>query len=154
MRQIPDLMMCLGQVSDATVRQICKTAEEPPRISVIDTIALVTGQSQSNSHNVWQRLSEAYPEASTNCTSFKFPGRGQWRETPVADARGIVEIIMVLPGRAAAQVRKAAANVMVRYLGGDLSLVDEVAANRLTQQQLEEDDPARIFGQTVESEAL
>ena len=51
-------------------------------------------------------------------------------------------------------MRKAAANVMVRYLGGDLNLVDEVAANRLSQDQLEEDDPARLFGQTVESEAL
>ena len=49
----------------------------------------------------------------------------------MADSRGIVEIIMVIPGRAAARLRKAAADAMVRYLGGDPSLVEEVAANRL-----------------------
>ena len=85
--------------------------------------------------------------------NFKFSGRGQ-RETPVADARSIVEIIMVLPGRAAARVRKAAADFVVRYLGGEPQLVEEVAANRLRQEDLDEDDPARLFGQTVESEAL
>ena len=53
MRQIPDLMMCLGKVSETNVRQIRKTAEDPPRISVIDTIALITEQSQSNSAHTW-----------------------------------------------------------------------------------------------------
>ena len=43
---------------------------------------------------------------------------------------------------------------MVRYLGGDPSLVEEVAANRLRQEDMAEGDPARLFGQTVESEAL
>ena len=50
MKVIPDLMMCLGNVSGANVRQIRKTEEDLPRVSVIDTIALITGQSQSNSH--------------------------------------------------------------------------------------------------------
>jgi len=153
MRQIPDLMMCLGQVSEATVRQIRKTVEDPPRVSILDAIALITGHSPTVCSHTLQHLKEAYPEVGHLLSNFRFAGRGQ-RDTPVADVRGIVEIIMVLPGRAAAQMRKAAANVMVRYLGGDLSLVDEVAANRLTQEQLDEDDPARLFRQTVESEAL
>ena len=46
---------------------------------------------------------------------FKFPGRGQ-RDTPVTDAEGIIQIIMLLPGRAAAIARQSAANVVVRYL--------------------------------------
>ena len=87
------------------------------------------------------------------CASFKFSGRGQVA-TPVTDAKGIVEIIMVLPGQTAARVRKAAADVVVRYLGGDPQLLEEVAANRLRQEDLDEDDPARLFGQTVESEAI
>ncbi len=61
---------------------------------------------------------------------------------------------MVLPGRAAARVRKAAADIMVRYQGGEPQLVEEVAANRLRQKEMDEDDPQRLFGQTVESEAL
>ncbi len=71
----------------------------------------------------------------------------------MADSRGIVEIIMVLPGRAA-EVRRAAADVMVRYLGGHPSLVEEIAANRLRQEDIDEDDPARLFGHAVESEAI
>ena len=120
---------------------------------VIDTIAVITGHSPTVCSHTLQRLKEAYPEVGSEWSNFRFAGRGQ-RDTPVADARGIVEVIMILPGRAAGQVRKAAADVMVRYLGGDPSLVEEVAANRLRQEDLDEDDPARLFGQTVESEAL
>ena len=61
---------------------------------------------------------------------------------------------MILPGRAAAIVRKQAASVLVRYLGGDLTMVAEIAQNRLSQEEMSEDDPARIFGQTVECEAI
>ena len=153
MRQIPDLMLCLQELNEGTVRQIRKTAEDRPRVAVYDVLQVVTGCSANNCSNVYQRLSQS-SEGLTGCSSFRFPGRGQWKETPVAEVRTIVEIIRVLPGRAAARVRKAAADVMVRYLGGDPSLVQEVAANRLRQEDMDEDDPARIFGQTVESEAL
>jgi hypothetical protein len=153
MRAIPDLMLCLQELHDGTVTGIRKTAEDPPRVAVYDVLQAVTGCSSQNCSVVYQRLSQGYPDVLTKCCHFKFSGQGQ-RETPVAGLRTIVEIIMVLPGRAAARVRKAAADVMVRYLGGDPSLVEEIAANRLTQEQLDEGDPARIFGQTVESEAL
>ena len=146
-------MLCLQELTDGTVRRIRKTAEDPPRVSVIDTIALITGHTPTVCSHTFQRLKEDYPEVGSDWSNFRFAGRGQ-RDTPIADARGIVEVIMVLPGRAAGQVRKAAADVMVRYLGGDPSLVDEVAANRLRQEDLDADDPARLFGQTMESEAL
>ena len=61
---------------------------------------------------------------------------------------------MLLPGRAAAHVRKEAASTLVRFLGGDMSMVDEIARNHLTQTELDEDNPARIFGQTIESERV
>ena len=93
-------------------------------------------------------LCEQFPEVHTICTNFKFPGRGQ-RDTPVTDAEGITQIIMLLPGRAAAIARQSAANVIVRYLGGDTSLVQEIMANRNMQAQLEPDHPASIFGQSV-----
>ena len=56
---------------------------------------------------------------------------------------------MLLPGRAAAIARQSAANVVVRYLGGDVSLVREIMANRQMQAQLEPEHPASIFGQSV-----
>ena len=148
MRQIPDLMLCLQELTDGTVRRIRKTAEDPPRVSVIDTVALITGHSPTVCSHTLQRLKESYPSLGSDWSNFRFTGRGQ-RDTPVADARGIVEVIMILPGRAAGHIRKAAADVMVRYLGGDLSLVEEIAANRLRQEEMEEDEPARLFGRRL-----
>ena len=62
--------------------------------------------------------------------------------------------MMLLPGRAAAHVRKHAASTLVRYLGGDMSMVAESARNHMTQQELDEDAPARFFGHALESEAI
>jgi hypothetical protein len=65
----------------------------------------------------------------------------------------MVEIIWQLPGTA--EFRRNCAQVCVRYLGGDLSLVDEITANRAAQQRLAWEDPshpARLFGEAVESE--
>ena len=156
MRPISDLMASLTELTDGTVNQIRKTAEDPPRISVYDVLQLVTGCSAANCSIVFSRLGHNFPDILTSCNNFKFSGRGQ-KETPVTDARGIVEIIMVLPGKAAASVRRQASNVLVRYLGGDPTLVEEIAANRFAQEELSESDPNncyRIFGQAVESEAI
>ena len=95
-------------------------------------------------------LREQYPEVHTLCVNFKFPGPGQ-RQTPVTDARGIVRIIMLLPCRAAAPVRAKAADVLVRYLGGDPSLVPEISQNRAERENLPQSHPARIFGGAVEA---
>ena len=72
----------------------------------------------------------------------------------MTDARGIVEIIMLLPGTQAARIRRQAAELMVRYMGGDLSLVDEVCTIRGFQEELAikaPKDPRRIFGEVVEA---
>ena len=89
MRQIPDLMLCLQELSDGTVRRIRKTAEDPPRVAVYDVLQLVTGCSAQNCSNVYSRVADSFPEVLRTCSNFKFSGRGQ-RETPVADARTTV----------------------------------------------------------------
>ena len=144
-------------LDEASLRRIRKTAESPPRVSIFDTIGVITGLTNNNCANVWNRLQESHPELSTRCRihcgNFQFPGRGQ-RSTPVADARTICEIVMLLPGKAAAGFRKQTASVLVRYLGGDPTLAEEIALNRLAQETLPESHPMRIFGETVEAEAL
>ena len=47
---------------------------------------------------------DQYPEVGPNWSHLKFKGRGQ-RDTCVTDAKGIVEVIMLLPGQQAARVR-------------------------------------------------
>ncbi len=148
LQNIPDLMMSMAQLDEDSVQQVRKTAEDPPRVSVYDTLGVITGYAQEDRHKLFHRLCEQFPEVRTVCTYFKFSGRGQ-RDTPVTDAEGIVQIIMLLPGRAAAIARQSAANVVVRYLGGDVSLVREIMANRDMQAQLEPEHPASIFGQSV-----
>ena len=154
MRQIPDLMLCFQELNDGTVRQIRKTSEDPPRVSIFDVIQVIA--KVQNPRKTWETLKSNYPEvvsAGYNFTDFQFAGQGQ-RATPVCEIRMAVEIVMLLPGRASASVRAKAADCLVRYVGGDLTMVQEVAANRLAQDQMDDDDPARLFGQTVESEAL
>ena len=56
-----------------------------------------TSASSSNFSNGYAK------EVLTLCKNFKISGQGQ-RETPVADARGIVHIIMLPPCRAGAPV--------------------------------------------------
>ena len=142
-----------NEITQASLGRISKTPETPPRVSVYDVLCIITGLSTNNCSNVWKRLQDDFPEVATTCSNFKFPGQGQ-RETPVATAREITEIIMLLPGTAAAQFRKKSADVVVRFVGGCPSLVEEIAANRLAQENLPEDHPMRLFGETVESETI
>jgi hypothetical protein len=129
----------------------------PTTVAVSDVIRAVTGQGLTVCNKILQRLIERHPELSAICEQYKFKqsGRGSHKETVVTDARGIVQIMMLLPGQAAAAFRKNAAAVIVRYLRGDPCLVEEIAANRASQEQLAEtapDHPARLFGEAVEQE--
>jgi len=77
------------------------------------------------------------------------------RDTPVADARGLVTILNLLPGKKAAEFRAKSADIIVRYLGGDETLIQEIKDIRELQEELrnaEPEHPARIFGDTIERE--
>ena len=92
---------------------------------------------------------------SQKLSHFLFPGQGQ-RNTPVTCATGIIELVMLLPGRLASRVRRQASELLCRYLGGDISLVDEICALRGFQGQMavqKPEDPRRIFGEVVEATA-
>ena len=62
---------------------------------------------------------------------------------------------MCLRGKAAAGIREWMAETMVRYLGGDETLVAEIRTNRIAQERLaatNPEHPACLFGEAVESE--
>ena len=143
----------LGALLGREVKQLRTTEEEPPRISVIDVVEAITGQAKNNAGKTLDRIKESYSEVSPNWRNFRFPGRGQ-RDTPVANVRGIVEVIMLLPGHTAAGVRRQASELLCRYLGGDISVVDEICALRRFHDHLAvraPEDPRRIFGAAVEA---
>jgi hypothetical protein len=120
--------------------------------SVIDVVMNVTGLERNQSAQVFRRICEHYADVDVSTANFQFEGQGQ-RETPVAKIAVIVEIIMLAPGCTAAAVRRQCAQAFVRYLGGDLSLIDEVMGMRRVQEALSTESPshfARVFGEAVE----
>ena len=96
-------------------KQIRKTDETPPRVSIIDVAVVITGQSASNAGLVLRRVRERYPAVNAFCIDWKFPGPRQ-KNTPVTDARGIVELVMLFPGEGAARVRRQAAELLCRWV--------------------------------------
>jgi hypothetical protein len=126
-------------------------------LALYDVLRWVTQQTPANCRKMWQRLAEMHPELVAICHQLKFNerGRGCHQETPAIDAKGVVQVLMALPGPAAVQFRLKAADVLVRYLGGDETLAAEVWTNRQAQQALaalQPEHPARLFGEAVERE--
>ena len=145
-----DLSAALTQMTDADVSRIRKTKESPPKVSVYDVFQCLFGIDPRNTSRTFARLLESHREELHDegrplWTTFKFDGQGQ-QDTPVADARGIVRIIMLLPCRAAAPVRAKAAYVLVRYLGGAPSLMPEIAQDSLPQAQAPDAEDALGHG--------
>ena len=133
--------------------RIRRTDENPPRVSIIDVTMAVSGGSQHDAAKSLRRLCDQYPEVGPNWSHLKFKGPGQ-RQTPVTEAKGIVEVIMLLQGQQAARVRRQAAELLCRWLGGDMAIIDEVCALRGFQDQLAvqaPEDPRRLFGAAVEA---
>ena len=143
-----------GEFCGARIR---RTGGTPPMISILDLIAAVTGTVSPSV--TWAELSKKLTgdgdvaRAACNITveDYKFSGQGQ-RLTPVTDARGAVVIINTLGGSRAATFRLKCADVVVRYLGGDETLIDEIRGIREVQERLPDDHPLRLFGETVEAE--
>ena len=138
------------------VKRIRKT--EGGKVSVVDVIAQMKNCKGNYAAQVYKRLLEEdrVPKCEVRNIAHTASERSTAKcsrpttSTPIASAAEITQIIWQLPG--ASEFRKNCANVCVRYLGGDLSLVDEISQNKRLQEQLREDDPshpARIFGEAV-----
>ena len=125
-------------------------------LSIYDVIGWVTGLRPKACQAIWSRLLQVHPTMSEICAPTVFPLKGPGRPgqaTPATDARGIVQVIMVLPGRAADGFRRTMSDILVRYAGGDPTLVEEIYANRRMQMGLaaaDPDNPMRVFGDEVE----
>jgi hypothetical protein len=105
-----------------------------------------------------RRTLQEYPDLGRNLRpcSFHFKNQRAY-DVKVGDLATVVEYIMLLPGKTAARTRAEAAKLLVRYLGGDLTLLDEVREMKHVQVHLAEVDPnhwARAFGRAVEPPSL
>jgi hypothetical protein len=152
-----DIQQQLGAILGREVKQVRKTGEIPPRVSVIDVAVVITAHGAKYASEAVRNIFQTHPDVSEKIGHVKFPdsrGRKGQKSTPVIDVRGAVELVLLLPGRQAARVRRQAAELLVRYLGGDASIVDEVCQIRAHQEELAvraPEDPRRIFGEAVEA---
>ena len=95
-------------------------------VSVFDIIQVAGGVTKNSVHNTWKRMKETYgEEVLTHCKDLKFAGPGQ-RETVCVNVQGLVKLLMWIPGEKAKKFRELTADVMIRYLGGDLTLINDV----------------------------
>lgn len=111
------------------------------KISVFDVISVYSGVKHSKT--TWSHVQKTHTSMVQNVYHWKFPGARQ-RETPVMDLKGILQLVMILPGKRAATTREKFANVLVRYIGGDLTLIDEVIQNKQIQDTLPDNNPLKL----------
>ena len=107
--------MQLAALLGTATAQIRKTAETPPRVSVIDVAVAITGHGADYSSQAVRNVCDQYPEVREKITDYKFKGRRQ-RNTPITDVRGMIEIVCLLPGNRAAHIRRQAAELLCRRL--------------------------------------
>ena len=72
-----DVQKKLSAFLGREVKQVRKTDETPPRVSVVDVAAVITGKDHNAAAQDLRRMSEKYPEVNAKCIDFKFPGQGQ-----------------------------------------------------------------------------
>ena len=84
------------------VKQIRVTERQPRMVSVIDVAVAMTGHGADYASQAIRIICEKYPESREKITEFKFRGRAQ-RNTPATDVKGIVELILLLPGKQASR---------------------------------------------------
>jgi hypothetical protein len=126
-------------------QKIRYTKEQPIQVSVLDVIRVITGT--TNPHLTYSRLQLQYTEVLTNCEIYQFSGAGE-RLTPVCSVQTMIELINLLPGQRAARFRQAGAKVLVRVLGGDETLIDEIRENATKMElatETEENSPMCMF---------
>lgn len=126
------------------------TDEQPPRVAVQDVLEVILG-SKETAKKRWQRMRETYPGLGTKASLKKFPGRGQYK-THVVDAKTLVEILLLLGGPRAKRFREEGAALIVRYLGGDMRLLDEITDINEVAQSLPATHPMGFFRDSVQTD--
>lgn len=97
--------------------------------SIRDSIMAVCQKSANDAGEVWRKLSDSNKtEVQDSVLNFKFPGRGQSVQ-PVITLKGLLKLIMMLPGETAKRYRSQFSDIITRYLAGDSSLHAEINAN-------------------------
>ena len=158
-----DQLISLGSLAE----KVRKTGENPPRIAVVDVIAAVKGCDVHYAAQLLRRMISAgvapdveqvqheVVENTVRNNASELQHGGNRKPVIVATAEEIVQILWALPG--SSDFRIHSAKVVVRFLGGDPTLAQEIFANHEAQRRLSQESPthpARMFGEAVEGNDL
>ena len=94
------------------------------KISVFDFIKVVGGQ--KNPKDTWNTILNTHKQELGIVGKPDYAQFGKNKKTPVVNVQGMVKILFWLPGELAKQFRSKSAETMIRYLGGDLTLIEEI----------------------------
>jgi hypothetical protein len=150
-----------SQLAELLGRPMTRMRTTPDgKIALIDITMIFTDLINDQAGLAVRRLLEAHPDVRSTISNFKFPGRGQ-KAIDVAPLATAIEFAFLLPSKKAAAVRRQAAQLLVRFVGGDLSLVDDVMRSKRVQDQLSSipeeqrtplEQAARLCGEAVEAQ--
>jgi hypothetical protein len=123
--------------------------DESKKASVIDIISMISGHDKQTASKTCKNLTNELTEKIIN---IKINGKG--KETPVADAPTLVEIVWALPGKAALQFKRQSAHYICRILGGDVSLAVEIEERfKTTAPEVKEFMTAHVVRETMSPKA-
>ncbi|CAM9577117.1 unnamed protein product, partial [Ectocarpus sp. 6 AP-2014] len=112
--------------------------------SAIDTVRMVLRGDSSAANTSLKRLIQAHPSGlGAQCSRLRINDKGN--VTPVADAKTLIEIVWLLPGKKAREFRRQSSEKVCRLLGGDLSIVSEIEARHATLQSTEQGRATQQF---------
>ena len=119
-------------------------------IFAVDLVMAITGKNRNDAGAVLRGLSDDI-FSSAKFAERKIPGKGN-AKTKLISLPNAIQLVMVLPGKFAKELRSQFADVLTRYMAGDKSLICEIEANEesdspvavLARASLESDDAVDI----------
>jgi hypothetical protein len=102
-------------------------------LNVVDLVMGVTGNDRDYSSKIIGTVTQAKIFDAKKIVLRKTPGVGNGK-TKFVSFSDAIELIMVLPGRTAKQIRVKFADIIVRYLDGDRTMCTEIEENHTMGQ--------------------
>jgi hypothetical protein len=148
-------LAALFQRDPATLRLRCYRYRGQVWIfSNFDGIAMMLSCSPDDScvRMAWDAMTQRYPELKVTRRvngllipqTHQFEGAGE-RQTPVLEIRGFIEMLLLVPSGRAAPFRRTVVEVFVRRYGGDTSMMNDILAAHLHQNQLPASSPSNAL---------
>jgi hypothetical protein len=126
LKHIQSIMSDVVDVSDF-FQSGAKTMRMRPgvdaKVSIIDFVMATTGHGKNIAGKTIKRMTRAHTIFFESIEQYQFPGRGE-REQFVLGAEQAMEVLMMLPGKAAKLFRRHCAGLIVKLFAGDPTLHD------------------------------